>query len=105
MKTKIKTIIDAVPALKRLNESELPLAVSYKVYQLVEEVNGVLAFFSDKRDEIQRKADRKDAEIVELLEQDAELSSEKIVLPADIHISAADIKLLMPFVEFRFEEA
>lgn len=104
MKIKLKTIIEAVPALKRLNEAELPLATSYKVYKLVEEINGVLAFFSDKRDEIQRKSDNGEQEIVELLEQEENLSSEKIPLDGtgSVSISAADIKLLFPFVDIRF---
>lgn len=104
MKIKIKTIVEAVPALKRLNEASLPLATSYKVYKLVEEINGVLAFFSERRDEIQRKSDNGEQEITELLEQEENLSSEKIPLDGtgSVSISAADIKLLLPFVDIRF---
>ena len=105
MKIKIGNLIDAVPALRKLNSLDLPLKTSYKVYKLVEEVNKSLGFFTEKREKIQKKADNQDAELRELVNQEEEISSGKITitLTDDVKLSAADISALLPFIDF--EEA
>lgn len=105
MKTKISTLIDAIPALRKLNNLDLPLKTSYKVFKLVEAVNAELGFFTEKREAIQKKADNRDAEIAELVNQDVELDAERItiIITDDLRLSAADLAALMPFVDFKEE--
>lgn len=107
MKIKIGNLIDAIPALRKLNSLDLPLRTSYKVFKLVEAVNAELAFFTEKRETIQKKADNRDAELHELVNQEEEIDSEKveIILTDDIRLSAADIGALMPFIDFKEDKS
>ena len=105
MKTKISTLIDAVPALRKLNSLDLPLKTSFKVYKLVAAVDSELGFFTERREAIQKKADNRDAEIQELVNQEVELDAERItiIITDDLRLSAADLAALMPFVDFKEE--
>ena len=105
MKIKIGNLIDAIPALRKLNSLDLPLRMSFKVFKLVEAVNAELAFFTEKREAIQKKADNRDSEIQELVNQEVELDVAKvaIIMTDDLRLSAADIAVLMPFIDFKEE--
>ena len=105
MKIKIGNLIDAIPALRKLNSLDLPLRMSFKVFKLVEAVNAELAFFTEKREAIQKKADNRDSEIQELVNQEVELDAAKvtIIMTDDLRLSAADIAVLMPFIDFKEE--
>ena len=105
MKIKIGNLIDAVPALRKLNNLDLPLKTGFKVFKLVEAVNAELAFFTEKREAIQKKADNRDSEIQELVNQEVELDAAKvtIIMTDDLRLSAADIAVLMPFIDFKEE--
>ena len=105
MKTKISTLIDAVPALRKLNSLDLPLKTSFKVYKLVAAVDSELSFFTERREAIQKKADNRDAEIQELVNQEVELDAERItiIMTDDLRLSAADLAALMPFIDFKEE--
>ena len=105
MKTKIGTLIDAVPALRKLNSLDLPLKTSFKVYKLVAAVDSELSFFTERREAIQKKADNRDAEIQELVNQEVELDAERItiIITDDLRLSAADLAALMPFIDFKEE--
>lgn len=105
MKTKIGTLIDAVPALRKLNSLDLPLKTSFKVYKLVGAVDSELSFFTERREAIQKKADNRDAEIQELVNQEVEMDVERVVIimTDDLRLSAADLAALMPFVDFKEE--
>ena len=105
MKTKIGTLIDAVPALRKLNSLDLPLKASFKVYKLVAAVDSELSFFTERREAIQKKADNRDAEIQELVNQEVELDVERVVIimTDDLRLSAADLAALMPFIDFKEE--
>ena len=105
MKTKISTLIDAVPALRKLNSLDLPLKTSFKVYKLVAAVDSELSFFTERREAIQKKADNRDAEIQELVNQEVEMDVERVVIimTDDLRLSAADLAALMPFIDFKEE--
>ena len=105
MKIKIGNLIDAIPALRKLNNLDLPLKTGFKVYRLVEAVNAELGFFTEKREAIQKKADNRDSEIQELVNQEVELDAAKvtIIMTDDLRLSAADIAVLMPFIDFKEE--
>ena len=105
MKTKISTLIDAVPALRKLNSLDLPLKTSFKVYKLVAAVDSELSFFTERREAIQKKADNRDAEIQELVNQEVELDAGRvaIIMTDDLRLSAADLAALMPFIDFKEE--
>ena len=105
MKTKISTLIDAVPALRKLNSLDLPLKTSFKVYKLVAAVDSELSFFTERREAIQKKADNRDAEIQELVNQEVELDAGRvaIIMTDDLRLSASDLAALMRFIDFKEE--
>ena len=106
MKIKIGTIIGAIPALRKLNELDLPLTKCFEVFGLVGAADKALAFFTEKREIIQKKADSRDKELDELVNREIELDAEKIsiTISDDLRLSAADIGQLVPFVDFEASE-
>ena len=80
MKIKIETIIGAIPALRKLNELDLPLTKSFEVFGLVGAADKALSFFTEKREII------------------------SITISDDLRLSAADIRQLMPFTDFKAPE-
>lgn len=106
MKIKIETIIGAIPALRKLNELDLPLTKSFEVFGLVGAADKALSFFTEKREIIQKKADNRDKELDELVNREIELDTEKIsiTISDDLRLSAADIRQLMPFIDFKAPE-
>lgn len=106
MKVTLKEVISAVPSLQKLYRMDLPLSISYRVYQLSQAINTKISFFTQRREQILRNPERK-AELDELLEQDAELDRFgriKVRLSDDYLLSPADIENLSKFIEFELED-
>lgn len=101
MKITLRKLVNSIPALRRLYEQPLPLKTSYEVYQMIEQkINPKLAFFDDKRTEIQKRADNNDIELNKLLDETVDLDIEKIHINIEdnINISPADLEYLMTFI-------
>ena len=102
MRITLGQLVNTVPALRRLYAQELPVKTSYQVYQMIEQkINPKLAFFDDKRLEIQKRADHNDSELESLLKEEVDLDIQKIHINIEdnINISPADLAALLPFID------
>lgn len=99
----LKELIDALPALKKLYEQDLPLDEGYKLYKFAKEANRQLEFFITERQKISDKMDKKaSGELGRLLETDVEMPDRiEISGTENIHLSAADIERLEKIVLFK----
>ena len=106
MNVTLKEVISAVPSLQKLYKTDLPLTLSYNIYQLSQAINGKISYFIQQREQIQ-KSSEKQAELEELLCLDAGLGSfNKISMPLcdDYQLSPADIENLSKFINFEMEK-
>lgn len=106
MTTKLGNIVNAVSALKKLAQQDLPLKVSYNIYKLVNVFNEHLSYFDDNREKIAQLADNQDRELEELLDTDIEIKEfqkVKVSLDTNVKLSAMDLMMLDDYVEF-YEE-
>lgn len=115
MEITLKEIINAVPALNKLADSDLPLPLAYKLSKMTKTLQAEIDFFNAEREKVMKKyggeprRDRivfKDPNGVDEFEKVLELTvnpdTERLRIPIldDIHLSAHDVAFLEPFVEF-----
>lgn len=115
MEITLKAIIQAVPALNKLADGDLPLPLAYKLSKTLKSLQEEIDFFNDERAKViakhggELRRDRivfRDAEGAGELEKILDLTVnpdvEKIVAPIfeNIRLSAHDVTALEPFVEF-----
>lgn len=99
---KLIDLINAKDSLQKLVQQDLPLRTAYELMQLTDECNRHLLFYGN---ELTKFKPEKDPErLVELENMEIDTGrSEKITisLDGDLKLSATDVKMLMPLVEFR----
>ena len=118
---KIKTIVNALPALQKLATVELPCKMLYKINKIMDSLDGELKFYNTQRDQIFKKygviveqnglrLQEKDQEAFqkefdELLDVDVE-GITPIDIPADdnIRLSYNDVKALEGIINIKLEE-
>lgn len=118
MTVKLKSIIQAIPALAKLSAGDLTLRTAYDLQKSVNVLQKEADFFTERRDKIfnkygERQNDgtfrfEKENENTAVAELEALLSLEvtpdcervRIPLTEDVKISANDLGVLLPFVEF-----
>ena len=118
MKLQLKEIILAVPALSKLAAGDLQLRLAYKLKHLIVSLQKEADFFSEQRQKIFEKyGTAKDdgsfsftkenetkaaAELEELLAMEVTPDVEPIDIPIteNLLLSANDLGLLMPFINF-----
>lgn len=108
---KMKAIVDASPALKKIAAQDLPVRVLYSARRLLDEIDTHLGFYDEKRAEIVMRhcenveghyiprpgeAAEIDAAVKELLDIDLDMSKfVPITLPADgLRLSYTDLKAI-----------
>lgn len=99
-------IVNARFALQKLIAQDLPLRKAYELVGLVEKCNRHLAFFSQMRQTLGAEPDKdklRELEAFEVDDLDDALPIE-ISNTENLRLSAADLKVLEPFVRFSFEE-
>jgi len=116
---KLYQILNAIPALNKLSGSDMPLTDAYKIQKLTENLQSDIEFFNERNSKIIQKNNGKikengvveypeetqkiaQGEFNELLSFDtqAQITSVKIPVNENIKLSANDITVLMPFIEF-----
>lgn len=121
MKTTLKSIILAVPALSKVSAGNLTLRLAYKMKQSMNALQKEADFFSEQRQKIFDKygAAQEDgtfhfseetepkaiAELDELLDMEVSPDIQVLDIPIteDLTISVNDIDLLAPFINFTEE--
>lgn len=114
---KLKTIVDAVEALNILQQKELPIVESFKLINLLQQIEPYLNNYSEQRQKlIQKYGDTEDGnnytipkenvnlyfqEIEPLDNLDIEISFEKIKLSTCISITTMHLRQLLDFVELK----
>ena len=114
---KLKTIVNAVDALNELQQKELPVQESFKLLNLLQQVDPHLKNYTEQRQKLlQRYGETVDGNNYTILKEkvsiyfnemeplenlDIELNFEKIRLSADINIKPMHLRQLLDFVELK----
>ena len=104
MKIKLGQIVNSVPAMNKLVAKDLPLAITYKLSIMIDELNPQLKFFEQKCKSMKERIEKEgDSAINELMDFEVDVNIETIKIPIDedIRLSVSDINLLKPFVKFQ----
>lgn len=92
-------IVTAAPALQKLILQELPLPTAWRLSKLIGLCNPALDFYG-----IQRMKCHDQNEVEKLMEMDIDMDGfEPVAIAMDdsIRLSAADVKTLEPFVQWK----
>lgn len=121
MKTQLRTIISAVPALSKVSAGDLSLHLAYRLKKVMGELQKEADFFAEQRHKIFEKygtpgndgnytfdGENESAAITELealLDMEVEPDIPVICIPVSegLRLSVNDIIDLAPFVEFKEE--
>lgn len=123
MKTTIRSIVLAVPALSKLSAGDLSLRLAYRLKKNIDTIQKEADFFSQQQKKIldrhgtpgeggmytfENNEKEQDAisELDELLEMEVTLDIPVMEIPIseDLRLSVNDIQLIAPFVEFKEED-
>ncbi len=101
---KLIEIVDARNSLQKLIGQDLPLRVAYRLVKLTDAINFHLGFYGSEMAKLGADPDptkKKELEEMEI----TDLYHEKLRLPIrdGLVLSASDVKMLEPFIEF-YEE-
>lgn len=101
---KLIEIVNARESLQKLVGQDLPLRVAYRLVKVTDAINFHLSFYGAERAKLGENPDP--AKLRELEEMEiTDLHHEKLKLPIrdGLVLSASDVKMLEPFIEF-YEE-
>lgn len=120
---KIRTLVDALPSIRKIAEQDLHAKTLYRVSLLLDRFDGELKAYDSTREKlIEKYCDRKkdgkviprpdcaadfEREMLELLDAEIDMEGIKVVeIPSseDIRISYTDLCTLKEFIEIKFEE-
>jgi hypothetical protein len=122
LKTTMRTIVLAIPALSKLAAGDLSLRLAYRLKRSIDAIQKEADFFSQQRKKILDKYGTPDergdytfedgqeakaiTELDELLELEVTLDIQMMVIPIteELRLSVNDIETMAPFVEFKEEE-
>lgn len=98
---KLIDLVNARDSLQKLVAQDLPLRTAYSLMQLTDECNKHLGFYGG---ELAKFDPEKNPErLAELDNMEISIDMERITisLEGDLKLSAGDVKMLMPLVEFQ----
>ena len=119
---KMKSLVDALPSIRKIAGQDLHAKTLYRVSLLLDRFDKELKAYDETREKlIEKYCDRKDGKVIpkpdcaadferemlELLDMEIDMNGMKPVeIPADedIRISYADLCLLSEFIKIKFEE-
>ena len=122
MKTTMKSIVLAIPALSKLSAGDLSLRLAYRLKRSIDAIQKEADFFSQQRQKILDKYGTPDgnggytfedgqeekviAELDELLDMEITLDIPVMEIPIteELRLSVNDMEVMSPFVEFKEEE-
>lgn len=101
---KLIEIVDARDSLQKLVGQDLPLRLAYRLTRLTDAINFHLNFYGSERMKLGENPDPERLEELENMEI-TDLHHERLKLPIrdGLVLSASDVKMLEPFIEF-YEE-
>ena len=101
---KLIEIVNARDSLQKLVRQDLPLRLAYRLTHLTDAINFHLNFYGSERMKLGEDPDPERLEELENMEI-TDLHHERLKLPIrdGLVLSAADVKMLEPFIEF-YEE-
>ena len=121
MKTTMRTIVLAIPALSKLSAGDLSLRLAYRLKRSIDAIQKEADFFSQQRQKILDKYGTPDgngdytfedgqeekviAELDELLDMEITLDIPIMIIPIteELRLSVNDMEAMSPFVEFKEE--
>lgn len=98
---KLIEIVNARDALQKLVAQDLPIRTAYELMKLTDACNRHLSFYGA---EIAKFDPEKDTNrLMELDSMEIDIEAEKVAVSMgwDLKLSAGDIKMLMPLVDFQ----
>ena len=122
MKTTMRAIVLAIPALSKLSAGDLSLRLAYRLKRSIDAIQKEADFFSQQRIKILEKygtpnkngdytfaegqEEKAIAELDELLELEVtlDISVMEIPITEELRLSVNDLEAMAPFVEFKEEE-
>ena len=101
---KLIEIVNARDSLQKLVGQNLPLRVAYRLVKVTDAINFHLNFYGAERFKLGENPDPEKLQELDNMEI-TDLHHEKLRVPIleDLVLSAADVKMLEPFIEF-YEE-
>lgn len=98
---KLIDLVNARDSLQKLVQQDLPLKTAYKLMQITDECNRHLVFYGNELAKIESNGEPERLEELDNLEVlDDAWEKPKISADCNITLSAVDVKLLMPLVDF-----
>lgn len=99
---KLYEIVKAGASLRKLIGQDLSLKTAYRLSLLVDGMNKHLSYFDRNREKIAPLADKGDAELDALLQEEVDFHPEKVTVSLDegVKLSTSDVMNLREFVEF-----
>ena len=115
---KLRTIIDALPALQKLSAQDFTPKTLYRVRKLIQSLETEVKFFNDERDKVvakYRQGGEKltgaqlaaaDAELATTLDIEVDVTFTRPQIPdsENYRLSNNDLEQLAAFVDFTFED-
>lgn len=102
---KLIEIVNARTSLQKLIAQDLPLRLAYRLTKLTEAINFHLSFYGSERMKLGENPDPEKLRELEEMEI-TDIPQTKLCIPIrdGLVLSAADVKMLEPFIEFYEEE-
>ena len=115
---KLRTIIDALPALQKLSAQEFTPKTLYRVRRLIKTLEAEVEFFNEEREKILAKhrtdgeklteaqVAEAEAELAKILDVDVDAAFTRPQIPEseNYRLSNNDLEQLAAFVDFTFED-
>ena len=98
---KLIELVDARGSLQKLVHQDLPLRTAYELMKLTDECNRHLGFYGAECAKFDPKKDPERQRELDNMEIDVgQTEKVRISMNGDLRLSAGDVKMLMPIIDF-----
>lgn len=98
---KLIDLVNARDSLQKLIGQDLPIRTAYQLMKLTDECNRHLGFYGGELAKFDPARDPERLKELNNMEIDIDAERISISLDGDLKVSAADVKMLMPLIEFQ----
>ena len=98
---KLIDLVNARDSLQKLVAQDLPIRTAYQLMKLTDECNRHLGFYGGELAKFDPARDPERLKELDNMEIDIDAERITISLDGDLKISAADVKMLLPLIEFQ----
>ena len=98
---KLIDLVNARDSLQKLIAQDLPIRTAYDLMQLTDECNRHLGFYGGELAKFDPARDPERLKELDNMEIDIDAERITISLDGDLKLSAGDVKMLMPLVDFQ----